>query len=191
MSPGEGESGDGSRKRVSERALLAAVPDMMFRMSRDGTILDYKPAKGLEPYLPPDEFLGQRMGDVLPANVGDDYMLLIEKTIVTGESQEYTYQLSIPDGVHTYEVRIVWLLEDEVLAIVRDLTARAKHFNLTPREIVILRLVAAGLTDKEISERLGTSPLTVRKQVQGIRRKMDAVNRTEIAVMGLREGLIK
>ena len=191
MSPGKGKSRNGSRKRVSERALLAAVPDMMFRMSRDGTILDYKPAKGLEPYLPPDEFLGQRMGDVLPANVGDDYMRLIEKTIVTGESQEYTYQLSIPDGIHTYEVRIVWLLEDEVLAIVRDLTARAKHFNLTPREIVILRLVAAGLTDKEISERLGTSPLTVRKQVQGIRRKMDAVNRTEIAVMGLREGLIK
>ena len=92
MSPGKGKSRNGSRKRVSERALLAAVPDMMFRMSRDGTILDYKPAKGLEPYLPPDEFLGQRMGDVLPANVGDDYMLLIEKTIVTGESQEYTYQ---------------------------------------------------------------------------------------------------
>ena len=41
--------------------VLAALPDFMFRLSSDGRYLDFKPAKDLEPYIPPSEFLGSKV----------------------------------------------------------------------------------------------------------------------------------
>lgn len=39
------------------QAMLDAIPDLMFRMSRDGVFLEYKPAEGVETYVPSSEFL--------------------------------------------------------------------------------------------------------------------------------------
>ncbi len=36
-----------------QEEFLQALPDLMFRMSRDGRYLDFKPAKDFEPYVPP------------------------------------------------------------------------------------------------------------------------------------------
>ncbi len=190
MSEPQGKRGKRSR-RITSQTLLAAVPDMMFRLNRDGDFLDYKPAEGLEPYRPPDEFLGQNARHVLPTDMVDGLMPLIESVVTTGEAQTYNYHLAMDDGVHNYEARIVGLGEDEVLCIVRDLTARVKHYELTPREVEVLRLIAVGITDKEIADRLEISVLTVRKHVASIRKKMGAASRTEAAVVALREGLVR
>ncbi len=42
---------------VQYKAVLDAVPDMMFQISKDGTYLDFIPAKGVAPLLLPNEFL--------------------------------------------------------------------------------------------------------------------------------------
>ncbi|MFH1951542.1 MAG: PAS domain-containing protein [Pseudomonadota bacterium] len=57
-------------RRQSEqllKATLAAVPDMIFRLDREGRFLDFKPAKTFDPYLSPDQFLGKTAVEVLPA----------------------------------------------------------------------------------------------------------------------------
>jgi two-component system nitrate/nitrite response regulator NarL len=52
---------------------------------------------------------------------------------------------------------------------------------LTPREIEILRLLAEGLTDREIGEALTISVRTVETHVSNILRKLEARNRAEAA----------
>jgi LuxR family maltose regulon positive regulatory protein len=52
---------------------------------------------------------------------------------------------------------------------------------LTPREQEILELIAAGLTNREIAERLVISAETVKKHTSGIYGKLDVSNRTEAA----------
>jgi len=52
---------------------------------------------------------------------------------------------------------------------------------LTPREQEILELLAAGLTNREIAERLVISAETVKKHTSGIYSKLDVSNRTEAA----------
>jgi DNA-binding NarL/FixJ family response regulator len=54
---------------------------------------------------------------------------------------------------------------------------------LTPQERKIVALVAQGLTNKEIAQRLGTSPFTVRNQVQVIIRKLELKNRVQVAYL--------
>ena len=54
---------------------------------------------------------------------------------------------------------------------------------VTAREAEVLRLVAGGLTNKEVAARLHLSPRTVEKHVESLLRKTRARSRTELAVI--------
>jgi DNA-binding NarL/FixJ family response regulator len=54
---------------------------------------------------------------------------------------------------------------------------------LTRQEQKIVVLVAQGLTNKEIAQRLGSSPFTVRNQVKVIIRKLEVKNRVQVAYL--------
>lgn len=62
---------------------------------------------------------------------------------------------------------------------------------LTPREMDVLWLIAEGLTNLAIAQALGLSPATVKSYVQTILQKLDATDRTHVAVKALRMGLVK
>ncbi len=62
---------------------------------------------------------------------------------------------------------------------------------LSPRESEILRLVAQGLTNKEIAARLYLSPFTVRNQVTRILDKLGLSRRAEAAAEAVRMGLLR
>jgi DNA-binding NarL/FixJ family response regulator len=55
---------------------------------------------------------------------------------------------------------------------------------LTYKQQQITSLVAQGLTNKEIAQRLGYSPSTVRNHMQEIMRKLELKNRIQVALIG-------
>ena len=61
---------------------------------------------------------------------------------------------------------------------------------LTPREVEVLRLVARGLSNKEIAERLVISPKTVGNHVEHIYTKIDASNRAAASLFAMQHGLL-
>ena len=67
---------------------------------------------------------------------------------------------------------------------------RAEAFSVTPREHDVLRLVADGLTNKEIGARLSITEDTVKKHVQNIIWKLRAADRTQAAILAYRMGLL-
>jgi DNA-binding NarL/FixJ family response regulator len=62
--------------------------------------------------------------------------------------------------------------------------------SLTPREIDVLELLAEGLSNKSIAERLGISDQTVKFHVASISSKLGASNRTDVVRLALRRGLV-
>jgi DNA-binding NarL/FixJ family response regulator len=62
---------------------------------------------------------------------------------------------------------------------------------LTPREVEVLALVAQGLPNKEIAERLAISQRTVKFHVSSIMGKLGAANRTEAVAFAVQQGLIE
>jgi len=60
---------------------------------------------------------------------------------------------------------------------------------LTQREVEVLRLIAEGLENREIAERLVLSDATVRTHVSNILGKLHLASRTQAALYALREGL--
>jgi NarL family two-component system response regulator YdfI len=61
---------------------------------------------------------------------------------------------------------------------------------LTPREIEVLRMIAAGLGNKEIASKLTISEHTVKFHISSIFAKLGASSRTEAVTLGIRRGLI-
>lgn len=61
---------------------------------------------------------------------------------------------------------------------------------MTPREIEVLELVAEGLPNKVIADRLGISDQTVKFHVASISGKLGAANRTDAVRRAVRRGLI-
>jgi DNA-binding NarL/FixJ family response regulator len=61
---------------------------------------------------------------------------------------------------------------------------------LTPAEIEVLRLIAAGNANKEIADQLGITEDTVKGRVKSILSKLDANDRTHAAIIGLKRGII-
>ena len=62
--------------------------------------------------------------------------------------------------------------------------------HLTDREVEVLRLVVAGLRNKEIAAELGISENTTKFHLRNILEKLHAGSRTEVAARAVREGLI-
>jgi DNA-binding NarL/FixJ family response regulator len=61
--------------------------------------------------------------------------------------------------------------------------------NLSQREVEVLRLLAAGKSNREIADTLYISPSTVASHVRHILTKTGCTNRTEAAAYALRHGL--
>jgi DNA-binding NarL/FixJ family response regulator len=62
---------------------------------------------------------------------------------------------------------------------------------LTPAEILVLRLIAAGKANKQIADQLSITEETVKSRVKNILSKLDAHDRTHAAMIGLKRGIIE
>jgi DNA-binding NarL/FixJ family response regulator len=62
---------------------------------------------------------------------------------------------------------------------------------LTPAEIAVLRLIAAGNANKEIADQLGVTEDTVKGRVKSILSKLDANDRAHAAIIGVKRGIIE
>ena len=63
--------------------------------------------------------------------------------------------------------------------------------SLTKREREILALVAEGLSNREIAEKLVLSPETVKSHVAAILEKLNVSDRTQAAIYAVRNGLVE
>ncbi len=68
---------------------------------------------------------------------------------------------------------------------------RSEPASLTARELQVLQLLAEGLTNQQIGDRLTVSPRTIKTHVQNLLSKLDTPDRTGAVARGFRLGLIR
>lgn len=104
------------------RALVSANPDLIFRINKDGTYLDYHAPRNFAPYVPPKKFMGKTIADVIPKDIAKRGMVAIRKALKTHEVQLHEYQLFQEGSYRDFESRVVAIDNNEVLVLVRDIT---------------------------------------------------------------------
>jgi DNA-binding NarL/FixJ family response regulator len=71
------------------------------------------------------------------------------------------------------------------------LAEHTPRIGLTPRELEVLRLVADGLSNAQVAERIGRTEGTVKVHLKNILQKLDVKDRTEAVTTALRRGFIR
>ena len=113
--------------RISEeqnRAIVEAVPDLLFRTTKDGVILSYHTPNETMLYLPPADFLNKKVEDILPPPVAKRVMEAIHQTVEKQQMVIFEYDMEIRGETRFFEDRIVPVHAGELLSVVRDITER-------------------------------------------------------------------
>jgi DNA-binding NarL/FixJ family response regulator len=72
-----------------------------------------------------------------------------------------------------------------------EIAEHATDDALTPAEVAVLRLIAAGNANKQIADQLSITEETVKSRVKNILSKLGANDRTHAAMIGLKRGIIE
>jgi DNA-binding NarL/FixJ family response regulator len=75
--------------------------------------------------------------------------------------------------------------------VATDAPARPSRTSLTPREVEVLRLLAGGLSNRQLARKLVISEKTVKTHVSSILSKLGLADRTQAALYAVREGLVE
>ena len=126
---------------------------------------------------------------------------IIVLTTYTGDVQVLR---ALKAGAHAYLLKN--LLHRELLETIRGVHAGKKALSpeasfelaehamddpLTPIEVAILRLIAAGNANKQIADQLSMTEETVKGRIKSILSKLKAKDRTHAATIGLKRGIIE
>jgi len=89
-------------------------------------------------------------------------------------------------AIHEVHAGRKWI-QSSIQALISQ---RADRLELTPRELEVLNLLVAGLTNREIATVLGNSENTVRNHTISIFAKLDVSDRTEAVGAALQRGIV-
>jgi two-component sensor histidine kinase/sensor domain CHASE-containing protein len=168
------ESLEKSQRLVTKRdatinAILQAMPDMMFQVKKDGTICNYKLSTDNCIYESPETDLNITLEDVLPSHIAEIELDIIEEALRTNKTHTMNYTMPVKREMRDFEVRFVVIGDDEVLAVVKDITEIKQAEEMRRKDVLIkevhhrvknnlqiissmLRLQSRKFTDKETIE---------------------------------------
>ncbi len=105
-------------------ALIRALPDLIMRISKDGTYLEFHSTESFKVFGDAEDFVGTNLEQDLPPSVVEQRMKMINEALETGDIQLYEQEILVDGKIQTEEVRIVPYTDDEVLLLVRDISDR-------------------------------------------------------------------
>lgn len=111
------------QSEAQNRAILTAIPDLMFRLSSEGIYLGYVGSSNIVDLLPSDfQPVGKHISEFLPTEVASRHIKHLKKALETGETQIYEQQNLINGKLQYEEVRVVVNTTNEVLFMIRDIS---------------------------------------------------------------------
>ncbi len=109
---------------LRNKALLDAIPDMMFVFDKDGNIIDYNVHEENSLYMSADDFLNKNIMQAFPNELGNSTLKKIKSVLDNKKLEILCYSLDFEGVTKYFESRYVLQGIDEVLGIVREITDR-------------------------------------------------------------------
>lgn len=114
------------RRRETESrmaALTDATPDAVFRIDRDGVVLEEQPPKEVPFFVEADSVVGKKLTDVFPEQVTDCCVeALADVFLHEGGHRQFDFELEVGGEPRSYQARFARASTSEALVIIRDRT---------------------------------------------------------------------
>lgn len=190
--------------RAGLAALLADIPDVQVAAQGSGNILLTAVTGDME--MPVDLIVWDTGWDLVERNIEEPLDPVIP--VLALVSDEHSAAVAWRLGVRAIVTRefdesrlvaamgaaaqgLVIVSPSLVSVLVRSgWTSDTSIVDLTPREMEVLALMAEGLTNRAIAQRLAISDHTVKFHVNAILTKLDAQSRTDAVVRATRLGIL-
>ena len=111
-------------KEARNKALLEAMPDMLFIQDLEGNYLDCYAPQDEKLFVSPNKFIGKNMKEILPSHVFKIIRKAHNLAIKSGELQIVEFSATTENREEFFEARVVHLNNHGVLTIIRDVTER-------------------------------------------------------------------
>ncbi len=109
-----------------QRALIAALPDLIARINRAGIYLEFVATPNFRVVGNRVDLVGTHVSESLPPELAQRRLTYLQRALQTHTIQIYEQNLSLEGSLQIEEVRVVPYNEDEVLVVVRDISERAR-----------------------------------------------------------------
>ncbi|HOR92493.1 MAG TPA: PAS domain S-box protein [Spirochaetota bacterium] len=106
------------------KAIVKAFPDIYVIADKDGYIVDYQYGDEKILYATREETLGKTFYDVMPTHIATLYASAVDDAMSTNTIQSIEYTIQIGDESRWREARLVPVIKNRVLAVIRDVTQR-------------------------------------------------------------------
>jgi len=110
-------------------AMLRALPDLVFVIDRDGRYVDYHARDLKMLFVPPEDFMGKTIKDVMPWPLADTFIDALERARTSDDPIIVDYELPL-DELRHFEARFVPADDGRVLSVVRDVTESKRAVEL-------------------------------------------------------------
>lgn len=110
------------------KAIIDTLPDLKFRVNKSGLFLDYYESEHENevPIIPPAEFIGKNIMEVLPSFIAEIGLQSIQQAIEQRQINTFEYMIPIGDDITYYEGRVSPFGEAEAIVAVRNISDRKK-----------------------------------------------------------------
>lgn len=134
-------------KTAELQAVFEAIPDLFFRLSPDGIILNYYSGSTLNLALSPAAFIGKSIQEVLPAQAASLIGEAVAQVCQSNKPYQIEYALPLEVGEQTFEAFFWPFFNGEVIVLVHNITDRKQMEDqiLAAQKLADLGTLAAGI----------------------------------------------
>ncbi|MEM9009021.1 MAG: GAF domain-containing protein, partial [Cyanobacteria bacterium P01_F01_bin.86] len=133
------------QREARYRALVEVIPDLMIRLHADGTYLDLVVGEGVQLFNPEQARTGSNIYNALPIEHARQRMFYVQQALQTQVIQVHEHEIIVDGSLRLEESRIIALNEEEVLVIVRDVTARRQAEITMKRQLAAIEAAVDGI----------------------------------------------
>jgi PAS domain S-box-containing protein len=111
------------KKTAEVQAILSCIPDLLFKLKKDGTFLEFVGGPVADLYEHPESFIGKNVIDVMPREIGEINMAAIQECMRDKKMTTFRYTLPLNNSLRYYIAKLVPLNDNELLVSCQDVTA--------------------------------------------------------------------
>ncbi len=108
------------------RAIFQTIPDLLFRLDLEGTILDFKAGSTSDFLIKPKIVYGQRIQDITFREISNQFQEAIDRLRTDKSLVRIEYTIIVTGEKNFYEARLLPLFEDQIIAIIRNISERKR-----------------------------------------------------------------